>query len=101
MSADPSVMPVMAADMRHRDPAHEFLELLVAARPQDQVPVIGHDAPGEQVHAISPESFGQAVQKRLVIPRLAEEAHSPVASIQDMIDHIRDDSPGWPSHEAK
>ncbi len=101
MPADPTMMPVMAADVGHRNPAHEFLELPITAWPQDQMPMIGHEAPGQQVHAVSLKSFGQTVQKRLVIPGLSEDPHPPVAAVQDVIDYIRDDLPKGPRHGAK
>jgi hypothetical protein len=67
MSACPTVMPVMPPHVRDRQPLHKALELIGAARAQDQVPVIGHHAPAKQIDGESIKSLGQHVEERLEI----------------------------------
>ena len=51
------VLLMVAADMRRREPHHVLAEVAVAARPQHQMEVIGHQAIGEKADIDSLAGF--------------------------------------------
>ena len=51
------------------------------ARPSDNV---GHEAVGEQFHWIAIDPFGEHSLESGVILRLVEDAHTPVATVQNV-----------------
>ena len=80
------MMAVIPPDVRDGQPAHEFLQLVLAARAQDQMPVVWHHAPGEQIDAIALQGFAKAVHEGLIIRGFSEDAGSPVPPVQDVVD---------------
>src|SRR5438876_11243053 len=81
-------MLVVPADVRERDPLHEALELIAAARAQHQVPVIAHEAPAQQLDAEALQPLGQHVEKRLKILGLAKDPPPAVAAVDHVVDRI-------------
>lgn len=57
MAAHLAVVSVMAADVGEGDPLHELLELPRAARTEDQMPVIRHEAPSQEVDLVAAQAF--------------------------------------------
>ena len=53
-----------------------------AAGAEDQVPVVGHEAPGEQVHGHGPQRPGQDGGEGGVVGVGLEQCHAPVAAVE-------------------
>jgi len=79
------VMSVVTPHVRNAEPAHESRQRPIAIGPQHQVPVVGHQAEGEQIDGISLEGLVKHLEKGRVIARLVEEFHPAVAAIEDMV----------------
>jgi hypothetical protein len=82
-------------------PADEAAELAVRPRPQDQVPVVGHHAPGEQPHAgacaLLTDEFGEAAVVGLVL----EQRRAGVGAVEDGVDEAADIGAGCAWHGGR
>jgi hypothetical protein len=72
---------------RHPDPSHPTPQGLIGLRPNDEMPVIGHDAVGQQLDRIALQAFRQHALERFVVRRLAKQPHPPVPPIENVVDH--------------
>ena len=95
------VMHVMPPCMRHRHPCHHAQKRLAISRPQQQVPVIVHEAEGEQIDVEASERLAEEFDERLEVGVLAEEVASAVASVQNMIDDAGFDPADVSGHSEK
>ena len=71
-------MGVPALRMRQGQPPREVREVAIAARPEDEVPVIGHHAPREDPHPGPLAGFPQNLEERLIIALVLEDRHPRV-----------------------
>ena len=80
-----SSMLLPASDVGDREPLHERGKLVVLLRPQNQVPMIGHQAKAADPHGKQAAGFGQDFLERLEVGGLVEEAPPPHASIENVV----------------
>ncbi len=78
--------------MRTRKPLHELRQLLAVRRGEHQVPMIRHDAIGQQSHAGSGPSLEESVLKGVIVSFRNEQSRSFGCSIQDVVDKAVTDS---------
>ena len=83
------VMLVMSADVRHTDPTHEWPQRFIRPRPQNQMPVIGHQTIGQQVNRISLKPLTEHFHEREEIFVLVEQLHSPIAAVENVVNQPR------------
>ncbi len=90
-----------ATHVRRGQTLHEAAQLAVGARPEEQVPVIGHQAPGKNPHGHFVGGFTQHAQKGEVVPLGLEQLPALIASIEDVIDDSagRYASRSWHAYE--
>lgn len=82
-----SVMRVPALSVSQGQPAHEPRQIPVLARPQHQMPVIGHQAVRKHPHVASLASFPQHILKRRIIFRLMKHRRTSIRPVQRMKHH--------------
>src|SRR5437899_8740067 len=58
----------------------------VVLRPKNEVPVVGHDAPGEQTHRRLLRRLAEHFFERREIARLGEDGKTPDAAIERVVD---------------
>lgn len=76
-----------AARVGERQSLHERAEGVIALRPDDQVPMVGHEAVGEQLHTgVLLKRFGENALERLVVGRFLEQRHAADTPIEDVVD---------------
>src|SRR5260370_29915898 len=70
-----------------RQPMHEIGQLAILAGPQHQVPMVWHQAIGEQAHSMHMFlRFGDNVQERFEVKVLVKNWQPSIASVEDMIE---------------
>ena len=79
-------MRVPALRVGQRKPANEARQLAVAPGPDDQVPMIGHHAVGQQPRLRPLDGLEQDFLERLLVGRLLKDREPAVGPVQDMID---------------
>ena len=77
---------VPALRVGQRQPADKPREFAVPARPDDQMPVVGHHAIGQQPCPLALDSLLQNPLKGLVVTVVLEDGHAGVGTIEDVID---------------
>jgi hypothetical protein len=97
-SAARVVMLVMTADVRDAEPAHKASQCLRLPGPQDQMPVIRHQAPREQFDGIPLQILGEDLAKGEVVGVLVEDPHPAIAAVEDVIVAARFDATKWTRH---
>jgi hypothetical protein len=80
------IMFVMPPHVRHADPAQPTSECLIGFRPRYQMPMIRHNAVGQQFDRITPQPFGQHPLEGRIILRLVKQSHPSVPTIKDVVD---------------
>ena len=80
------VMLVMPPDVRDADPTHQIGQRLLPPRTEDEMPVIGHQAPRQQVDRVTFQPLAQHTHKPVIIRRLVKQRHPPVPAVQNMIE---------------
>src|ERR1700722_14625602 len=80
--------PVLAPPphVRGADPLHELRKIFGPARPENQMPMVAHQAVGEDAHSRPLPSLFQDLDECGVVPGLAEDVHPAVAAIE----HVKD-----------
>ncbi len=66
-------------------PVHEFGKCGVFLGPQDKMPVVGHQAVGQEIHWESPAGFSEDPFEGLVISRGDKEFIPGIGPVQDMV----------------
>lgn len=79
------VRRMVSLDVRERHPPHEGRQIIVAARPDEQVPVVAQDAVPAQPHGEPRHAVGKDLLKRQKVAVLAKDAQTPIGSIEHMI----------------
>lgn len=88
------MMRMPALGMRDRDPAEHLGEFAIMPRPEEKMPMIGHEAIGGDANLGLIVGLSKNVLKCGVVRGLAEQFESADTPIQDMIGEI-------PSSEAR
>ena len=70
--------------VRHRQPLHELRQVAVAARPEHQVPGIGHHAIPRRPHRHAPVSLLQRFFEQRVGRRILKQAQPGIRPVQDV-----------------
>ena len=97
--ADVLVISMPALRMGQRQPVHEIGEFTVFMGPQNQMPMVGHQAVGKQPNAGDVFlRLGEDAQERLVIAILVEDGFAAIASIESMVDIAADGRSQGSSH---
>ena len=90
-AAGAAAVLVPAADVGDGEPLHEAPELAVGGGQQDQVPVVAHEAVGEQADAgEGGEGFGEHFQEGGVVAGGVEDGRAGVAAVE----HVEHDAAG-------
>ncbi len=76
---------MIAVGMCYGNPLHERRQIAVVFRPEQQVPVVAHNAIAANPHAGSSLTFVQNVFKSNEIARRFEYSQPAISSIHDMI----------------
>lgn len=72
---------VPSADVRHGEALHESAEIAVIARAQHQVPMVGHQAVGEQLDRHHRQHLGEALFKGRIVTGTVEEISACVRAV--------------------
>jgi len=81
------VVGVPPPDVGGGQAVHVPAQVAGVMRPQHQVPVVGHEAVGEQAHGHVRVGLGHGALEGVVVRRLGEQLAAGVASVDDMEDH--------------
>ncbi len=82
------MLDMPALRMGHGDPAEDLRELSILARPEEEVPVIGHEAIGGNTDAEHGVGLGQNGFKGDVIRGGFKQRKSSHPTVQDMIGEV-------------
>ncbi len=82
------MLDMPALRMGHGDPAEDFRELSILAWPEEEVPVIGHEAIGGDANAKGSVGFRQNGLKGHVIGRGFKQWESAHPTVQNMIGEV-------------
>ena len=74
--------------MRDRDPAEHLGEFAIMPRPQEEVPMIRHEAIGRDANLGLNVGLSENFLKRSIVRRLLEQLESVDTAIQDMIGEV-------------
>ncbi len=74
--------------MGHGDPAEHLGEFAIVAGPEQEMPVIGHQAVGGNADAGCCVGFGENVLKGGVVSGLLEQRKAPDTTVQDVIGKV-------------
>lgn len=77
---------VPALRVREGQPADELRQLAILPRPDDEVPVVGHHAVGQEPRPRPLDSLDEDSLKRLVVAVAVEDGHPRVGAVQHVID---------------
>ena len=91
----PSVQPL---GVRQRDEPHVLRKIPIALRPQQQMPMVGHQAPREYAHRYPLLDLRQHALEGLVVAIRVEDAAFTVRAIEHMIDKAARRDTQWPWH---
>jgi hypothetical protein len=75
-----------ALGVRVRELPHERRELSVGVRPEDEMPVVGHDAPAEDANWRQGVGLDQHALERQEVLWLFEEPQAAVGTVEHVID---------------
>ena len=93
-----AVVAVVSAGVGEGEPLHEALQVAVGAGAQDEVPVVAHQAPAQQVDVEPREGVGEDVEEGLEVFVLAEDCLAAVAAVQDVVDQAGLDAAAGAGH---
>ena len=85
--SDAPPMTLPAGHVSDRQSLHEGREFAVVLRPQNQVPMIGHEDITANAHGAGLKRLGHDPFKRLIVGVFEKQAGSPHASIQYVVDN--------------
>jgi hypothetical protein len=77
-----------AADVCGSEAEHEVGEFAVVSGPEDEVPVVGHEAVGEDAYGEDLAGLVEGLEEGLVIGGFVEDALAGVAAVEDMVDDV-------------
>jgi hypothetical protein len=80
------VVCVVPADVRDAHPTHERRQRAVRPWREDQMPVVAHQAVGQQVDAEAVEPLGQHAFEGGEVAVLVEQPHAAVATVGHVVD---------------
>jgi len=95
------IMLMVPTNVGDAEPAHQPRQRLLSSRPQHQVPVIGHEAEGQQIDGVALQRLGENLEKGGIVGLLVEQAHAAVAAIQDVINRSRFDGSRATGHTQR
>ena len=99
--ADVVVMGVPALRVRQGEPGHEARQVPALVRPQDQVPVVGQQAIGQDAHRHLRLGLAEHALKRSEIAGLVQERTPGVATVQHVVDQPAFSDPQHTSHSYR
>ena len=68
----------------------EAAEIAIRARPKDQVPVVRHEAPGEQPHARTATLLGEQAGEVAVVAHVVEQRRPRIGAVENVVDQTAD-----------
>jgi len=93
-----AMMKMITPYVGGHQPLHPAGKIAIAARPQDQVKVIGHQAPGQHPHGHALAGRLEEINERLVVAILAEDPGATVAAVGHVIADATDGRSGGSRH---
>jgi hypothetical protein len=76
---------MVAANVGSEQPHHVSVPIAVAARPEGEVGMVGHQARGEQTHGCPLPCLAQQLDEGGVIAVVVEDGAATIAAIEDMV----------------
>ena len=95
-----SVVRVVPLGVCQSEPLAELRHATVLQRPDDQMPVVGHQTIGKDLRMPLRDRFGQNPLEGFIIFILLKDLCSSIGSIQDMVEVSGNINPGCASHES-
>ncbi len=95
------IVCVPAHGVRVREPADEGGQLAVGPRPQHHVPMIGHQAVGQQTDRAALPGLGHHGFECFIVPRFLEQRQTGYRPIQDVVDQAAGSNTGLSRHGLK
>ena len=89
-------MPALRVGQRH--PGHELREFPISPWPQHEMPVVRHDAVGENSHRRACVRLAKHALKRLEVSWLLKNRQTRVGPIEDVVDNVAGCSSQWSPH---
>lgn len=83
-----AVRAVPTMGMGYGDPLHKLRQIVIFLRPENQMPVVAHDAIAAKPHLEPFDPFGEDVFKRFKILPLLKDPKPSIRTVQDMIGKI-------------
>jgi hypothetical protein len=95
------VVPVIPPDMAGEQPLHPAPQVAVAVRPQDQMEMVGHEAPTDDPHRQPLARRLEQADERLEILVLVKDLGPTVATVEQMVAPVRSGSSRGSWHAPK
>ena len=68
------------------EPAHKLREFAILARPENKMPVIGHEAIGEKSHLCARQRINEQQLKGVIIWGMIEDVSPTISTVKNVID---------------
>ena len=81
-----AMLGMIAPHMGHPHPTQEPPNRLIRPQPDQQMPVVGHQAVGEQLHRLALQALNENLLRIRVLRSILEELHAGVPAVQDVVD---------------
>jgi hypothetical protein len=80
------VVGMIALGVGLGEAVHEVAELVLRSRPDDEVPVIGHEAIGEEAYRDAGVCFGEDAFEGVIVLVFMEQGPAADAAVEDVIE---------------
>ncbi len=83
-------MAMISAHRPGEQPVHPRAQIAILVRPDDQMKVVGHEAPTEHAHGDLDAGVADGFHERLIVAVLEEDLAAGVAAVQDVVTLVAD-----------
>ena len=95
------IMGVMPPHVRDAEPAHQTGQGAVLVGTQHQMPMVGHQAIGEEIDGVTLQPMSQHLEKPGIIAFLMKQPHAAVRAFEDVVYCPRFDGSDAPGYGGK
>ena len=99
--ADGVPVQMPAPHVCRREAVHEGVQIAVAVRPEDEVPVAGHHAVGEDAHRDAFERASNNPFDCVVVAGVFEDLRASVGAVEDVEEHVPGSAACGARHSAE
>lgn len=92
------IVLVVSPHVGHADPAQPASQRFIRPGPHDQVPVVRHDAVGQQINGVSLESLGEHAFEGGIVLCFMKQPHATVPTVEHVINETGFDGAGSARH---